>query len=73
MRDREVEFADGSLQRTRLEPVGVSIALIDALIGAGLDVAGSFEKHSGVEDHFGDSRKAIGEAGVKKSIDGFVA
>ena len=59
LRDSEIELSDGGLQGTWLETVGVPIALVDAFVGASLEVIGPFEKHGGVEDHFGDARKAL--------------
>lgn len=67
--DLEAEFAQGSRQTAGFEADGVALALLDALVGAGLQVAASLNDHASIHQQFGEAGQAVGEAIFKKEID----
>ena len=65
----EVEGADGSVKAAGFEAVGLAVAGLDALVGAGTDVLGAFHEHGGVHEQLGDFGESFAEAVVKKEVD----
>jgi hypothetical protein len=71
--NQEVEPYDRVGKGTVLEAIGVTEALLAALVGSGLEEGGALEEHGGIEKYLGEGGKALGKAVVEKGVDGVLA
>ena len=70
--DGKLESADGGLESSWFESVGVAVALDAALVRAGPDVIFPLDEHGGVHKDLGDVGESIAEAFGEKNLEELV-
>lgn len=70
--DGKLQDANGGLESSRFESVGVVIALDAALVRAGPDVILALDKHGGVHEDLGDVCEAFTEAFGEKDLEDLI-